>query len=64
VPGDYGAHGRFDGRAHDDSVELEVRLHRKWLMLAGGVLGGVALASLGKSHRRVRQQTLDSTATD
>jgi len=61
VPGDYGAHGRFDARAHDDSIELEARLHRNWLMLAGGVLGGVALASLGKSRRRARQKTPDST---
>jgi NAD(P)-dependent dehydrogenase (short-subunit alcohol dehydrogenase family) len=55
VPGDYGAHGRFDARAHDDSAELELRLNRDWLMLAGGVLGGVALASLGKSHRGRKQ---------
>ena len=62
VPGDYAAHGRFDARAHGDSAELEVRLHRDWLMLAGGLIGGVALSRLGKSRRRARQQLTEPPA--
>lgn len=41
VPGDHGAHGRFDARAHEHSYELWTALHRNWLGLA---LGAVAAA--------------------
>jgi NAD(P)-dependent dehydrogenase (short-subunit alcohol dehydrogenase family) len=35
VPGDHGAHGRFDRRAHASSVELWASQHRRWLWAAG-----------------------------
>ena len=41
VPGDHGAHGDFDDRAHDASPELWVSLHRRAVLL--GVGAGVAL---------------------
>ena len=47
APGNYAAHGPFDDRARDASVELWLAMHRPWLALAGATLAGVALASLG-----------------
>lgn len=34
-PGDHGAHGRFDHRASDYSLQLWATIHRKWLAFAG-----------------------------
>lgn len=33
VPGDFGAHGKFGGRAHHSSLQLWMTEHRKWLVL-------------------------------
>jgi NAD(P)-dependent dehydrogenase (short-subunit alcohol dehydrogenase family) len=41
LPGDHGAHGRFDARAHEYSQQLWADTHRPWLALAGV---GLALA--------------------
>ena len=46
VPGPYGAHGRFDDRSKDFSVELWLAKHRPWLQLAGAAVAGVALGAL------------------
>lgn len=54
VPGDWGAHGRFDDRAHPVSRELELRLNREWLLLAGAGLAGVALGALTGGRRGER----------
>ncbi len=47
VPGDHGAHGQFDQRAHHRSSELMVVKHRGWLgltaLLGVAVTGAVAL---------------------
>ena len=43
VPGDHGAHGRFDARAMPVSKQLDVSLHRSAIAAA---LGAVAIASL------------------
>lgn len=50
VPGDHGAHGRFDGGAREKSFELWARTHRAWLaagaaftVAAGALLGTRAL---------------------
>lgn len=48
VPGPYGAHGRFDDRARDHSVELWMAKHRPWLQLAGAAMAGVALGALAR----------------
>ena len=40
VPGDHGAHGDFDDRAQERSLELWAETHWKWLALAG--LGAAA----------------------
>jgi hypothetical protein len=42
VPGDRGAHGRFDGEAHARSTQLELTLRRDRLAAAAG-LGAVAV---------------------
>lgn len=48
---DHGAHGRFDGRAHDWSPALELSLHRGLFATLGAVaLGGVV--ALGRTRRR------------
>ncbi len=43
VPGDHGAHGAFDDRARDHSLELWAETHPDWLKLAAGlaVAGGL-----------------------
>ena len=51
---DMGAHGRFDDRAADHSVQLWMNMHRGWLTLAGAGLAlavGAALAGKKASHR-------------
>ncbi len=35
LPGDHGAHGRFDARAHAHSPQLWADTHRPWVALAG-----------------------------
>lgn len=45
VPGDHGAHGRFDDEAVDSSAELWTNMHKKQLGLA--VLGAAAAAGVG-----------------
>jgi NAD(P)-dependent dehydrogenase (short-subunit alcohol dehydrogenase family) len=50
VPGDHGAHGTFDARAQDTSLQLWADTHRGWLALAGLGIAGVLYAALAK-HR-------------
>lgn len=57
APGDWGAHGRFDDRSKERSRELEMRLNREWLLLAGAAITGVAFGALtghsaGNAERR------------
>jgi len=51
VPGDHGAHGTFDARARDTSVQLWADTHRGWLTLAGLGLTGILYAALSKRRR-------------
>jgi NAD(P)-dependent dehydrogenase (short-subunit alcohol dehydrogenase family) len=44
VPGDHGAHGAFDGRAHPRSLQLTLSLHRA-RTVAGGLLAAVVGAA-------------------
>ena len=51
APGDYGAHGRFDDRSKNYSMELWLAKHRPWLQLAGAAAAGVAIGALsGRDH--------------
>ena len=45
VPGDPGAHGRFDQQAHGRSLQLWVTTHRRGVALAGAVLAAGAAAA-------------------
>jgi NAD(P)-dependent dehydrogenase (short-subunit alcohol dehydrogenase family) len=51
VPGDHGAHGSFDRRARDTSVQLWADTHRGWFALAGLGLAGLAYATLTRDRR-------------
>ena len=42
VPGDHGAHGRFDDRATASSPQLWANVNRNWLAIAGAGLAGLA----------------------
>jgi NAD(P)-dependent dehydrogenase (short-subunit alcohol dehydrogenase family) len=44
VPGDHGAHGRFDDRAHRRSLQLAATTHRRWLAAAAGAAGLAGIA--------------------
>jgi hypothetical protein len=44
VPGDHGAHGRFDARAKDVSIQSKLNMHRGWI--AAGAVAGLALAGM------------------
>ncbi|MDQ4106738.1 MAG: SDR family oxidoreductase [Actinomycetota bacterium] len=46
VSGDHGAHGIFDGQAHERSPQLWATKRRGWLALAGVGVAGAALAAL------------------
>jgi NAD(P)-dependent dehydrogenase (short-subunit alcohol dehydrogenase family) len=54
LPGDHGAHGDFDDRAHDQSLQWWARTHRPLLtaVLAGGFLLGTALTAMGGNGSR------------
>lgn len=56
LPGDRGAHGRFDDRASGTSQQWWVTKNRGWLALAGVGLAGLALLSARdrRGHGRLR----------
>jgi len=45
IPGDHGAHGDFDDRAHESSWQLWMTKNRFWLLLGGAGVACVALAA-------------------
>jgi glycogen debranching enzyme/short-subunit dehydrogenase len=48
LPGDYGAHGPFDGRAKEYSLQFWLNRHRSLLALVGGGLAGLAIGALSR----------------
>jgi short-subunit dehydrogenase len=60
LPGDHGAHGRFDSLAHRFSLQLWLDQHRGWLAVGGmlGVLGGLLLSQRG--NNRGMEKTYES----
>jgi len=53
VPGDHGAHGRFDSRAHERSAEVWLDLNRNWLAIGAGIVGLAGyLAGLSAKRKR------------
>ena len=53
VPGDHGAHGRFDARAKPRSLQLEVSMHRG-AIAAGALAAGLAALAGWAWRRRLR----------
>jgi NAD(P)-dependent dehydrogenase (short-subunit alcohol dehydrogenase family) len=51
VAGDHGAHGAFDTRAREHSLQLWADMHRGWLALAGLGIAGLVYAAMAKSRR-------------
>jgi short-subunit dehydrogenase len=45
VPGDHGAHGRFDARARDFSPQAWLSRHRQWLGVATATAAGLGLGA-------------------
>jgi NAD(P)-dependent dehydrogenase (short-subunit alcohol dehydrogenase family) len=52
VPGDHGAHGRFDAKAHDVSPQFWADTHRSWLALAGAGIGTLAGMAVYKTRKK------------
>jgi len=46
LPGDFGAHGRFDHRSKEQSLQAWATTHRNWLAVAGMGLLGLTLGAL------------------
>jgi hypothetical protein len=59
VPGDYGAHGRFDSRARARSWEVFTSRHRNamWAVIGLGAAVAVGL-SQGRKHRQKGKNVL------
>lgn len=60
VPGDHGAHGAFDARAHRFSAELWAETHAGWLVAAAAILLGGAFsfatsAPAGAKNKKLRR---------
>ena len=53
LPGDRGAHGRFDRRSHATSEQWWVAKNRDWLSIAGLGLAGLALLAASSRHARI-----------
>ena len=54
LPGDHGAHGGFDAKAHKVSWQLELNMNRRWL--AAGILA--LAAGMFTLFRRGPQETI------
>ena len=58
VPRDYGAHGRFDGRASSWSVQFWLTRHRSMLLAGAGLAAAAAMVWLSPGGRRYAQKLL------
>lgn len=54
LPGDHGAHGAFDGKAQDRSMQWELSKRREWIGIAALGLG-VVLGAIASRQRERRQ---------
>jgi NAD(P)-dependent dehydrogenase (short-subunit alcohol dehydrogenase family) len=62
VPGDHGAHGIFDKRAHSFSMELWLESHAKWLALAAGLtVAGTTLSLMRRVSASGKKQRVAKT---
>jgi NADP-dependent 3-hydroxy acid dehydrogenase YdfG len=53
VPGDHGAHGRFDEEARNFSPQLWLTENRSWVTALGAAVAGLALGCWFKRHRQL-----------
>ena len=60
VAGDHGTHGTFDSRAHEQSSELWLDLHRGWIGLALAALTGAGFYFASRSRERHSVSPSDS----
>src|SRR6185312_9958010 len=58
LPGDHGAHGRFDQRAHATSQQWWFTKNRGWLALAGAGLAGAALFAATRDGSQVPRRRM------
>jgi short-subunit dehydrogenase len=63
VPGDHGAHGRFDSLAKPRSVELWAARHRGWLLTSGFAIAGLAAGVLLLRPPQPRRRAVDRLLT-
>jgi NAD(P)-dependent dehydrogenase (short-subunit alcohol dehydrogenase family) len=52
APGAFAAHGRFDDRSRNVSVELWLAKRKPWVMLAGAMMAGAAIGRLSGAAQR------------
>jgi NAD(P)-dependent dehydrogenase (short-subunit alcohol dehydrogenase family) len=55
LPGDHGAHGDFDNRSSDRSVQLWLSQHRAWFLLGGAILAGWLIRSINAERQSAQQ---------
>jgi short-subunit dehydrogenase len=53
LPGDYGAHGKFDRISRKSSLQLWLNLNRSWLALAGTLAGSALAFALVRRNWRI-----------
>jgi NAD(P)-dependent dehydrogenase (short-subunit alcohol dehydrogenase family) len=53
VAGDHGAHGAFDGRSIDHSLQFWLSKNRRWLALAAATAAGALIAAWTRSSRTI-----------
>jgi NAD(P)-dependent dehydrogenase (short-subunit alcohol dehydrogenase family) len=53
LPGDFGAHGNFDSRAHKRSWQLTLNLNRRWIAL--GILAAGAITAFFRNREKVTE---------
>jgi NAD(P)-dependent dehydrogenase (short-subunit alcohol dehydrogenase family) len=52
LPGDHGAHGSFDARAHNYSLQFWATTHRGWIAAAGLLLSAIVYGALNGGKAR------------
>ena len=55
LPGDHGAHGDFDSRAHKRSWQLTLNMNRRWIGL--GILAAGAVAAFFRNRESITEFT-------
>jgi NAD(P)-dependent dehydrogenase (short-subunit alcohol dehydrogenase family) len=60
VPGDHGAHGTFDSRSKNHSLQFWLTKNRGWLALAGITLGASIASAVGKRKRKTEKRKAEN----